>query len=109
FTSKSAPHLTDISPLAAMPGGEVHLHGTHLGSPAHATIGDTPAPLTLSRSAHAILRVPEGTISGAVKLHANGADSNGLLLNVAIPLAENLHPVSNPAVDSDGNLYATFS
>jgi len=92
-----------------MPGGEVHLRGAHLGSPATATIGDTPAPLTLSRNAHAILCVPEGTISGAVKLHAHGAESNGLLLNVAVPLAENLHPVSNPAVDADGNLYATFS
>jgi sugar lactone lactonase YvrE len=113
FSSKSAPgvqpHLDEISPLAAMPGGEVHLRGAHLGNPAAATIGDTPAPLTLSRSAHAILRVPEGTISGAVKLHAHGAESNALLLNVAVPLAENLHPVSNPAVDADGNLYATFS
>jgi hypothetical protein len=113
FAPKSAPHLDELSPLAAMPGGEVHLRGTHLSNPAaflaNATIGDTPAPLTLSRSAHAILRVPEGTISGAVKLHVDGAESNGLLLNVAVPLAENLHPVSNPAVDADGNLYATFS
>jgi len=109
FASKSAPHLDELTPLAAMPGGEVHLRGAHLGSPATATIGDTPAPLTLSRNGRAILHVPEGTISGPVKLHAHGADSNGLLLNVAVPLAENLHPVSNPAVDADGNLYATFS
>jgi sugar lactone lactonase YvrE len=109
FTPKSAPHLDEISPLAAMPGGEVHLRGAHLGNPATATIGDTLAPLTLSRNAHAILQVPEGSISGAVKLHAGGAESNALLLNVAVPLAENLHPVSNPAVDADGNLYATFS
>ena len=109
FTSKSAPHLDELSPTAAMPGGEVHLRGTHFTAPSQASIGDTPAPLTLSRSAHAILRVPEGTISGAVKLRSHGAESNGLLLNVAIPLAENLHPVSNPCVDSDGNLYATFS
>jgi hypothetical protein len=108
FAPKSAPHLDELTPLAAMPGGEVHLRGTHLGLTT-ATIGDTPAPLTLSRNAHAILRVPEGTITGAVKLHAHGAESNGLLLNVAVPLAENLHPVSNPAVDADGNLYATFS
>lgn len=109
FASKSAPHLDELSPLAAMPGGEVHLRGAHLSNPATATIGDTPAPLTLSRNAHAILRVPEGTISGPVKLHIHGAESNGLQLNVAVPLAENLHPVSNPAVDADGNLYATFS
>ena len=28
---------------------------------------------------------------------------------VAVPIADNLHPVANPAVDDDGNIYATFS
>jgi sugar lactone lactonase YvrE len=111
FSPKSAPHLDEISPLAAMPGGEVHLRGVHLigAAPAQAMLGDVVAPLTLSRAAHAILRVPEGSVSGAVKIHSHGAESNGLLLNVAVPLAENLHPVANPAVDADGNLFATFS
>jgi len=111
FSPKSAPHLDEISPLAAMPGGEVHLRGAHLigAAPAQATLGDVAAQLTLSRATRAILRVPEGSVSGAVKLQAHGAESNGLLLNVAVPLAENLHPVANPAVDADGNIYATFS
>jgi sugar lactone lactonase YvrE len=111
FTPKSAPHLDELFPPAAMPGGEVHLRGSHLidAAPAHATLGDVTAPLVLNRAAHAILKVPEGSVSGAVKLHAHGAESNGLLLNVAVPLAENLHPVANPAVDADGNIYATFS
>ena len=111
FTSKSAPHLDSISPLAAMPGGEVHLRGAHLigTAPGGATLGDVQAPLILSRTGHAILKVPEGSVSGAVKVHIQGAESNGLLLNVAVPLAENLHPVANPTVDADGNIYATFS
>jgi len=111
FSPKSAPHLDEISPLAAMPGGEVHLRGEHLigTAPAQATLGDVAAQLILSRATRAILRVPDGSVSGAVKLHAHGAESNGLLLNVAVPLAENLHPVANPAVDADGNIYATFS
>ena len=30
-------------------------------------------------------------------------------MRIAVPVAENLHPVSNPAVDQQGNIYATFS
>ena len=26
-----------------------------------------------------------------------------------MPIADSLHPVANPAVDEDGNIYATFS
>ena len=35
--------------------------------------------------------------------------SNALGLRVAVPMAENLHPVANPAVDADGTVYATVS
>ena len=52
-TSATAPHLNQIAPAAAMPGGQVELAGTHL-DPAdhrlpHASIGDVFAPVTLSR------------------------------------------------------------
>jgi sugar lactone lactonase YvrE len=30
-------------------------------------------------------------------------------MRVAVPVAENLHPVANPAVDGEGNIYVTFS
>jgi len=109
FTPKSAPHLHSLSPAAAMPGGEVHLLGEHLAGQPTALIGEVPAMLALSRPRHAIVRVPDGCVSGAVTLAAHGVTGNGLLLNVAVPLAENLHPVANPAVDADGNLYVTFS
>jgi glucose/arabinose dehydrogenase len=39
----------------------------------------------------------------------HAAASNPLELKVAVPMAENLHPVANPAVDADGTVYATVS
>ncbi len=30
-------------------------------------------------------------------------------VKVAVPIAENLHPVTNPALDAEGNIYVTFS
>jgi len=108
-----APHLDRVTPLAAMPGGQVDIHGHHLNPYSteipHATIGDIPAPVILSRPTRATIRIPEGTISGDLVLHRNAAGSNPLNLRVAVPMAENLHPVANPAVDTDGNVYATVS
>jgi glucose/arabinose dehydrogenase len=40
---------------------------------------------------------------------ADGGASNALDLRVAVPMAEGLHPVANPAVDAEGNVFATFS
>jgi hypothetical protein len=106
------PHLDRISPAAAMPGGEVQLHGAQLGPSnklPHATIGDTFAPVTLSRPTRATIKVPEGSISGDIILHHDGHASNALNLRVAVPMAENLHPVANPAVDTEGQVFATLS
>jgi len=109
----NAPHLATLQPNAAMPGGEVALHGERLGplegQLPTAQLGGTPAAVTLARTAQANIRVPEGAISGDITLHRNGDTSNPLPLRVAVSMAENLHPVANPAVDADGNVYATFS
>jgi len=107
-----APHLESLAPPAAMPGGEVELRGSGLLGAALPTVmvGDVQAYLSLSRPAQAVIQIPEGTISGPVVLErADGNASNALDLRVAVPMAENLHPVANPAVDAVGNVFATFS
>ena len=96
-----------------MPGGEIDLHGTHL-DPAghrmpHATIGDVFAPVSLSRPGRATVRILEGSISGEVVLHRNGGLSNPITVRVAVPMAENLHPVANPVVDATGQVFTTLS
>jgi sugar lactone lactonase YvrE len=113
------PRLESLRPPVAMPGGEVELSGAGLqghvaGVLPSVMVGDTPAYLALSRAGRAVIRIPEGTISGDVVLAVAGgakgtSASNPLLLRVAVPMAENLHPVANPAVDTDGNVYATVS
>ena len=109
----SAPHLVSLSPSAAMPGGEVTILGRALSAGSadlpRATIGDTAAFTTLSRSSRVTIEIPEGSISGDLVLRHAGGDSNPMYLHVAVPMAENLHPVSNPAVDADGNVFATVS
>jgi hypothetical protein len=110
--ASTKPHLDSIAPPAAMPGGEVEVRGTTLGPiPAtlHATIGDIISPILLTRPTRTTVRVPDGTISGDILLHRAGEISNPLHLRVAVPMAENLHPVANPAVDATGQIFATVS
>lgn len=108
-----SPHLDRVTPPAAMPGGDIDVHGIHLDPIAsrlpHATIGDTPAAITLSRPTRATVHIPEGAITGDLILYRNGHASNPLDVRIAVPMAENLHPVANPTVDADGNVYATLS
>ncbi|MGI4853245.1 MAG: Vgb family protein [Janthinobacterium lividum] len=110
-TAPAGPRLTSIYPSAAMPEGSVDVRGEHLSNAQRpfATIGDTPAPLSFTSGGRVTLRVPEGAVSGDIVLNLGDKHSNGLALNVAVPLAENLHPIANPAVDGVGNIYATFS
>jgi len=112
-SSAAAPHLERIIPSAAMPGGEVEVQGSNLDpvgpSIPRATVGDISAPVTLSRPHRAAVRIPDGSISGDIIFHRSGAVSNPLNVRIAVPMAENLHPVANPAVDADGNVYATLS
>src|ERR1700733_1653972 len=108
-----APHLERVTPIAAMPGGEIDVLGQHLDPHgAHiprATIGDISAPVVLSRPTRTTIRVPEGAITGDLVLRRSATESNPVNLRIAVPMAENLHPVSNPAVDAEGNVYATVS
>jgi sugar lactone lactonase YvrE len=94
-----------------MPGGEVELRGSGLLGAAlpQVRVGTTAAVLSLSRPGRAVLQVPEGTTSGPVVLERGGIASNALELRVAVPMAADLHPVANPAVDAQGNVYATVS
>jgi sugar lactone lactonase YvrE len=39
----------------------------------------------------------------------DGHVSNAQTVQVAVPIAESLHPVTNPALDAEGNIYVTFS
>jgi sugar lactone lactonase YvrE len=103
------PTLTKIRPAAALPGGEIEIEGTDLGPELTAQIAGVPALVTLARSTRATLKVPEGTLPGNVIVSSRGQRSNPLPLAVGVPLAENLHPVANPAVDAQGRVYTTLS
>ena len=103
------PILHTIRPQAVLPHGELELNGSGLGPGMTAEIGGVPALVTLARPARATVRVPEGLLPGDLTLMRSGEPSAAIHLQVAVPMAENLHPVGNPAVDTHGNVHTTLS
>ncbi|HMD21795.1 MAG TPA: hypothetical protein VKH40_15830 [Alloacidobacterium sp.] len=107
------PRIDAVVPAAALPGGEVELAGSNLGplvmrQPV-AMLGQLSASVLLSRSKRLKLRIPEEAESGPLQILQNGAQSNSVKMLVAGMIATDVHIVANPAVDSEGNIYATLS
>lgn len=107
------PHIESVSPAAALPGGEVRISGSSLRPPAlkrpRVQFGEVEGAVVISSDEFVVARVPDGATSGPVVVATNGHVSNSQLVKVAVPIADNLHPVTNPAIDQEGNIYVTFS
>ena len=107
------PHIEAVAPSFALPGGEVRIVGSGLRPPElrrpRVHFGEVEGTVLISSDDFVIARVPDGAVSGPVIVGTNGHVSNSHALKVAVPIADNLHPVTNPALDRQGNIYVTFS
>ena len=96
-----------------MPGGEIRILGSGLRPSGlrrpSVRFGAIEGRVVISTDQFLVARVPEGATTGPLVVSAGEATSNACEVNVAMPVAENLHPVANPALDAEGNLYVTFS
>jgi sugar lactone lactonase YvrE len=109
---KKRPQIIDVNPHAAIPGGEIVVKGTGLaenGRHALVRFGDQPGSLLLSSPNRLIVRVPEDVFSKNFTVETPSGSSGPASVVVGRTIAENLHPVANPALDSQGNIYSTFS
>ena len=107
------PHIERIAPGAAIPGGEITIYGSGFtsrhGARPLVRFGEAEAPLSLASSNRLIARVPENAHGSSVQIVSSQSESQPFPVSLGFQIADNLHPVSNPAVDSEGNIYVTFS
>src|SRR5437588_5434234 len=107
------PRIERVDPPAALPGGEVRIVGSGLKPPdlsrPRVHIEEVEVPIVVSSDEFVIAKVPQDAHSGALTVAMNGTRSNAAQLKVAVMVAENVHPVANPALDREGNIYVTFS
>lgn len=109
--SDGRPEIFEVKPAAAIPGGELQIHGRGFARDRRPTvmIGSEPAPVIIGSDTFVIARVPEGVIAGDMTIGNGEATSAPWTCDIGIQIADNLHPVANPAIDFDGNIYVTFS
>jgi len=107
------PHIEAVSPSCALAGGEIRISGKGL-QPAElhrpsVHFGEIEGSVVISSDDLLVARVPDGATSGPIVVGTNGHASNPHGIKVAVPIADSLHPVTNPALDREGNIYVTFS
>jgi hypothetical protein len=107
------PRIDTVAPAAAIAGGEIVIHGSGFASRAHprpvVRFGEMEAGLALASENRLIARVPEGATGGVVRVFSAANESQPHPVSIGVQIADNLHPIANPAVDSHGNTYVTFS
>ncbi|HYL34730.1 MAG TPA: IPT/TIG domain-containing protein [Bryobacteraceae bacterium] len=109
--SNGRPQISNVTPVAAIPGGEFQIRGAGLARAdrPRVTIGHVEAPIVIGSDSYVIVRVPEGASAGDLIVEAGKQSSRVWNCDIGIQVADNLYPVGNPAVDSFGNVYVTFS
>ena len=107
------PRIDRIVPAAAIPGGEVVIYGSSFASRTGARpvvhFGEADGSLMLATDNRLIARVPDSANGGTVSVTNANGESQPHPIAVGMQIADNLHPVGNPAVDANGNIYVTFS
>ncbi len=107
------PKIERVQPPAAIPGGEITIHGAGFanGNCARPEVrfGNTGGDVVMASENVLVARVPDGADGGMVRVYAGHTESQPFPISIGSLVADNLHPVSNPAVDREGNAYVTFS
>lgn len=108
--------IRKVLPQAALPGGEVRIE--YAGSPLEGThrpevrFGRFDAQILIASSRTIVAAVPESSSEeGTTNLtvSANGDQGTEYPYETGKRLATNIHPVANPALDAEGNVYTTYS
>ena len=107
------PKIERLSPAAAIAGGDVRIHGQGFTQHNHAQprvrFGEAEATVTVAADDFLVATVPMGAAGDSVRVSTSGGEAGPVTVRLGALLADNLHPVANPAVDNEGNLYVTFS
>jgi len=113
LTTNGIPRIDRIQPDAGIPGGDITIVGSGFvprpNTRPRVRFGETDATLLLSAETHLIARIPDGAAGGIVRVETSRAESQPFAFHLGVQIADNLHPVTNPAVDVEGNIYVTYS
>jgi sugar lactone lactonase YvrE len=109
-SSEARPQILEVSPAAAIPGGEFQIRGKGFATSSRPTVrfGEVAGPIVIGSDSFIIVRVPDGAPAGEMTIGQNHA-TVPWTCGIGVQIADTLHPVANPVVDRYGNIYTTFS
>jgi sugar lactone lactonase YvrE len=107
----AAPRIERVSPEAAITGGEIQVRGAGLSKSARPRVmlGDVQAPLVIGSDSLVIVRVPDGAAAAKLTIGDAAGKTASWPCQIGTQIADSLHPVANPAVDAQGNVFSTLS
>jgi sugar lactone lactonase YvrE len=109
----SSAHIRAITPLQAIEGGRITLHGGpfDIDGPSlpEVRVADAPARVVYASPSRLTAIVPPGVEAGPAAVRIAGVPGASVYVDIASPFATGLHQVDSPVFDRDGNLYVTFS
>lgn len=110
---KDKPQIERVAPTAAIAGGEVMIQGRGFASSRNGypqvKFGEATAGVVVASEDFVLASVPEAAAGSTVRVLTAQGESAPAKVEIGVPIADNLHPVANPAVDAEGNIYVTFS
>ncbi|MBS1828633.1 MAG: IPT/TIG domain-containing protein [Acidobacteria bacterium] len=111
FKDADRPEISMVSPAAAIPGGEFQIRGRNFARADRPRVlfGDVLAPVVIGSNSYVIAKVPDGAAVGKMVVESGMQSSPVWQCGIGVQIADSMHPVANPAVDTFGNIYATFS
>src|SRR5258708_39131737 len=93
------PHIERVAPAAAIPGGEITIHGRGFVSSAQprpvVRFGEAEASIALASENRLVARVPEGASGGVVRVATDGPESQPHPVHIPPHITDHLHPAAN--------------
>ena len=105
------PTITAVHPLRAVEGGRITLHGSDfpVDTLTSMLVGDAPARVTFASPSRVVVAIPSDIEGGRIAMKVPGAPRETTYVAIGTKWATGLHQVDNPAFDSAGNLFVTYS
>jgi len=116
--ARAVPQILEVSPRAGVEGGEIVISCEGFDPSAYfrcrVMFGQTRGRLVSASQKRVIAAVPYNAPvsdrTAGVRIECNGRSSQAVPFIIGEKIADNLHPVTNPAIDPDnGSIYVTLS
>lgn len=105
------PQISQVTPVAAIAGGEFQIRGRGFQKVDRPRVrfGEVSAPVIVGSDSLVVARVPDAASLGELVVDNGRSASSAWSCDVGLLVADSMHPVANPAVDANNNIYTTFS